>query len=349
MKGLLLPVIVVAFFALAAACGEEATGPSSTASPTPSATPSPSFAPILQRATPPVPLDATTVKLEDHEGWFTVNPETGEYQPRPLFDGRAPSRLAGNRFALMGEGGPRPAVLDAATNTITDIGPGWSGEVSPDGRYAAVIPETEGPTLIVVAVESGKRFDLGEAGKPVQMAWSQDGRLALVKEGRLFMAQAPQWTPREVGPLPYFSPKWSPAGQWLAATASDGIHLVSPDMKQDAVLLSSSAGLALPPGATVSWSPDGHRLAFSASAGVYLVSIDTGEVTNVFPPSMSPILPFWSPDGSALAFVAPDSVSKTFGIWVAKADGSGAYQITKGSAAVIGWRQEGIIAWIGPK
>ena len=54
----------------------------------------------------------------------------------------------------------------------------------------------------------------------------------------------------------------------------------------------------------------------------------------------------WSPDGLALAFTDYEPGRKTMGIVVARADGSGAHQITQGSAAVIGWRPEGIIAVI---
>ncbi len=317
-----LLALALAALLLAAACGdaeESASTPTLTATQTPAATapptaaPTPTPIPTPTPATPtptpgptPVPLDISVVQLDGREAWFTVNPETGEYEQRPTFDGRAPHVLADSRFGVVGFGSPHLGVVDATTDTVTDIGPGWVGDVSPDGRWAAIVPDVEGRTLVVVEVQTGKRFDMGEIGWPRMIEWSRDGRLALVREGQLFIAQAPAWVLEEVGAFPYFRPRWSPDGSWLAVVGDCQIDLVSPDLSQSMTLVLATCAMTEP-----AW----------------------GWLT-------------WSPDGLALAFTDYEPGRKTLGIVVARADGSGAHQITQGSAAVIGWRPEGIIAVI---
>ena len=79
-----------------------------------------------------------------------------------------------------------------------------------------------------------------------------------------------------------------------------------------------------------------------------MVSVASGAVTNVSSVAEEDSLPhlFWSPDGSAITFTAFDSKRHVRGIVVARADGSGAYQITEGIAAVLGWTNDGIIAYV---
>jgi hypothetical protein len=336
MKPLLLAPVLFALTALAAACGgeEQAVGPTPV--------PSPKLAPWLQGQTRLVPLDVTTANPPGADAWFAVNPDTGQYKQRDPIGGRVPRRLAGNRYAVEPISA-NLAILDAAARTLTDIGPGWDGEISPDGRWAAIIPQVEGSTLAVVDVASGQRFDLGNLGKPVQLAWSRDGRLAVVRDGVLYVAQAPDWAPHKIGAFPYGSLQWSPDGLWIAFGQGRDIRLASPDLSQARTLAATNDPSTPVP---LAWSPDGQKLAYGGPGGAYVVSIDSGEVTNVSPVGVAggAALAFWSPDGSAVAFFAADTERQVAGIVVATADGSGARQITEGNAQVIGWTDEGIIA-----
>lgn len=289
-----------------------------------------------------MPLDATAVKLEGRETWVTVNPETGEYKQRPSIGGVVPQRLSDSRYGIVSTARGL-AVLDAVNQTLTDIGPGWDGEPSSDGRWAAILPQVEGPTLAVVDVQSGTRFDLGQLGKPVHFVWSNDDRLAIVKDNTLYIAQGPDWRPQKIGPSPYVRPEWSPDGRWIAFSQARDIRLTSPDLSQVRTLAATNDPSTPVP---LAWSPDGQKLAYGGPGGVYVVSVDSGEVTNVSPVGVAggAALAFWSPDGSAVAFFAADTGRQVAGIVVATADGSGARQITEGNAQVIGWTDEGIIA-----
>jgi len=255
-----------------------------------------------------------------------------------------PQALTGNRYAVASTGNGL-AVLDAVDQTVTEIGPGWSGEVSPDGRWAAIIPRVEGSTLAVVDVESGERFDLGQMGKPVDLAWSPDDRLAIVKNDTLYLAEGPHWRPSLMGAFPYVRPEWSPDSGSIAFIHEGGVRIASPDLSQARTMVIPYASRA---SASLAWSPDGERLAYRTSDGVYVVSVATGEVTNVSPVAVTDgwTRVFWSPDSSAIAFSAFDRDRQVRGIAVARADGSGAYQITEGVASVIGWVNEGIVAYV---
>jgi WD40 repeat protein len=78
------------------------------------------------------------------------------------------------------------------------------------------------------------------------------------------------------------------------------------------------------------WSPDGRRLAFvvqtDGRSDIYTIDVDRREVTRLTDDGGSH-LPSWSPDGTRLAYSRAAS-DGTEDIWVMKADGTSATQVT---------------------
>ncbi|HEY8492170.1 MAG TPA: zf-HC2 domain-containing protein [Dehalococcoidia bacterium] len=314
-------------------------------------------APWLERTGLPVDASLAVLAPGEREAWFTIDPATGRAVQRPAPAGVVPNeRTLSGRYAVRVDGeGMR--VVDTVTGNVRTIERAWSVHLSPDGRWAAVIPEVEGSTMEVVDLDTGRRFDLGPYGKPVSTSWSPDGRLALTKGNRLYLAAAPDWRVREVGPFPYVPVYWSPDGQWLAYVDRDAVKIVRPDLSQERTLVRVDLAALGPGGTSVgapAWSPDGRLLAYAARDGVYVVEVATGRVRQVaqagYPDVSWYRLLSWSPDGTALAF-SPRYVFDEHGergaagIVVAQADGSGAYQLTRGEGVtVLDWTAEGIIA-----
>ena len=94
-----------------------------------------------------------------------------------------------------------------------------------------------------------------------------------------------------------------------------------------------------------SWSPDGRRIAFvrlvkgvprfAEAHELYVMNGDGTGVRRLTRNSVFDGYPSWSPDGKWIAFSRQDRASPklgdlTFDIWVMRADGTGAKQLTKG-------------------
>ncbi len=323
-----------------------------TVEPTPSAPVA--QATFVERDQAPVSLDASAIGPDSPEARLTVDPESGRYEQMPPIDGYVPESLTINgRYVLVSSASQvgeasELAVLDIVNGTATNIGPGWAGEVSPDGRWAAIIPDIEGSTLAVMDVQTGQRYALGEFGKPVHLSWSPDNRLVLVKDGMLYKAQSPDWTPTQVITFPYTRPEWSPDSAWLAYAERGEIKIVN---SGPTTTIRTVVPLSVAPGdpgfyrvGTLQWALDGERLAYGTDEGAFVVSLSTGVITNVLSTSVMPSSLFWSPGGSQIALYISDDQRQ--GIVIANADGSGAYQLTEGVAQILGWTDEGIIAYV---
>jgi Tol biopolymer transport system component len=138
------------------------------------------------------------------------------------------------------------------------------------------------------------------------------------------------------------APAWAPSGRtlafvglkdgtqdiWVSQRDGSGAHRLTDDAAADA---------------DPSWSPDGKRIAFASdprgNSDLYVMSAD-GSGARVLYASPDPDAdPAWSPDGRWVVFSsasAPgcgmDDEDCAHHIWIVRADGSGARQLTAGSS-----------------
>jgi Tol biopolymer transport system component len=135
------------------------------------------------------------------------------------------------------------------------------------------------------------------------------------------------------------SPAWSPDGASIAfATNRDSGDFeiyVMDALGANAVRLTRAAGQDGQP----AWSPDGQTIAFASTRGavadtadIYsMSSADGSGVTNLTnTPGATELMPAWSPDGTKIAFASDRSGD--FQIWVMKANGDSAVQLTHSTA-----------------
>jgi len=124
-------------------------------------------------------------------------------------------------------------------------------------------------------------------------------------------------------------PSWSPHGDKIVYSRSDGLYIMNADGSGQPELLwpSSGYGTALNP----VWSPDGSKIAFEEGR-IYILDVETKEVTQLMDDSIPAYQPTWSPDGTRIAFaINPFGRRETIGgIAVVNADGSEFIQLTDG-------------------
>jgi hypothetical protein len=344
-----LPVCTATLMLVAFACSSgDSPSASLTAVPSSSTTPTPTTKLAPWRSDGAVAVDMQAVLAGDNEAWFAINPNTGQTKRLQPVSGYVPRELAGGRYDLLATATGTLVRVDVTSGQVTDIGAGWTGQVTADGKWAAILPLVEGSTLAVVEVDSGKRFDLGQLGKPVTLAWSPNDTLAIVHGEALYLARGPDWQPQRIGDFSHASPIWSPDSHWLTVADTYGVRLIDPMSGEERLLpVGSGPPNGVGGGGAMAWSPDGNRLAVGGSSGWYVVDVATGRVTNVAPNSaltQGPMAPVWSPDGSEIAvFVIPNKADPA-GIAVAQADGSGAHMIVTGVGfGPLAWTDAGIL------
>jgi hypothetical protein len=342
MRAVLVICTAILMLVALACSSDDSPSASLTAVPSSSAAPTPKLAPW--RSDGAVAADMQAIPAGDNEAWFAIDPNTGQTKRLEPVSGYVPRELAGGRYDLLATATGTLVRVDVTSGQVTDIGSGWTGQVTADGKWAAILPLVEGSTLAVVEVDSGKRFDLGQLGKPVTLAWSPNDTLAIVHGEALYLARGPDWQPQRIGDFNYVWPVWSRDSHWLAVADPAGIRLIDPDSGEER-LLPPPNGVG---GAgAMAWSPDGKRLAVGGASGWYVDDVETGQVTNVAPNSalpQGPIAPVWSPDGSAIAVFVIPSKAEPDGIAVAQADGSGARMIATGVGSnTLAWTDAGIL------
>jgi Tol biopolymer transport system component len=131
--------------------------------------------------------------------------------------------------------------------------------------------------------------------------------------------------------------QWSPDGSRLAFASDGDIQVINADGTGTRRLTTHPA-LELDP----RFSPDGKSVAFRrmiGSAGnIVIMDIESGQERTVYDRSEDSggELLVWSPDGKRLAFAT--STPEGQGIFIMNNDGTGRYQLTAGTAYIVGLR-----------
>jgi dipeptidyl aminopeptidase/acylaminoacyl peptidase len=243
---------------------------------------------------------------------FTIAPGVSDYGFAPLGGGIC----LGNR---------------RVTEPSPDGGIAWS----PDGRRVAFYRQT-GPLTaeVFVAAADGshlRNLTKGTAQFSWAPDWSPDGsRIVYVASDpdvERLVTIRPDGSGRE--PVPGTAvdpsdqldgPQWSPDGNLIGFTLTDGIHVIRPDGSQSRLLLAQAYGF--------DWSPDGRRIVFTRDRDLALAASDGSGVTFVTrTPNLHEGAAHWSPDGTRTVYVAVDEtdpkVEEGLGDHMYLADGNG--------------------------
>jgi dipeptidyl aminopeptidase/acylaminoacyl peptidase len=221
-------------------------------------------------------------------------------------------------------------VLELATGAVSTLADGVDPVWSPDGtRLAYIHVQRNGPDPFPGARDWSRAIHVMDADG------SNDIELAAYG----------------------FGPTWSPDGRFIAfATAYGNSNASTPTV----VIVPSRGGAqtVVTAGASPAWSPDGRRLAIvlnerppgsafftgpteDANTGNDLpmrslatVNVDGSDLRTLTDGTTDDADPSWSPDGSLIAFSRDGDANERTGapssIWLMRADGSGARQVTSG-------------------
>jgi Tol biopolymer transport system component len=209
-------------------------------------------------------------------------------------------------------------LLGAPPHTPTTSSPSWA----PDGQRLACLA-FDGSVVVLFANDTtlvhvpATNYPLGK------FDWSPDADVIAVSfAGSLATVEIPSgnrtWIPTGLSGVR--DPDWSPDGQWIAFSSTDGGN-------SNVWIIPSTGGTArqiTTDGAADSqpaWSPDGKRLAFvsdrSGNLDIWIINIDSGQVVQVTTDPATDDSPDWSPDGSRIVFVSERGGGGFSHIWMA--------------------------------
>jgi len=205
---------------------------------------------------------------------------------------------------------------------------------SVNGASEIFVVDVDGSNLVQITHDEVDAFDPAWSPDSTRIAVRQNVTDPSVPDGsNVVVIRADGSGVKVLGPGG--NPVWSPDGEQLAMTVSDGgsshIWVQSADggnRRQVTDVAVASARSA--------WSPDGQSLVFS-SLGLFLVDLASGSIAPVAELGWAPT---WSPGGT-IAFVTPGSASP--GVFAVESDGTGLKRVSgdPGPFAVPTWSPDG--------
>jgi DNA-binding winged helix-turn-helix (wHTH) protein/Tol biopolymer transport system component len=208
---------------------------------------------------------------------------------------------------------PAPRVTQISRLTNSGHLDPWGGLTSDGSRLFFLDREGDHWNTRQVSVVGGESMPFGSSGRNIKIfAVSRDQSDVLFAPFTMRSNEFPLWSmplvggaPRRVGAVLASSATFSPDGNRIAFTNTNGVFLANQDG-------SDPVKLAAPLSWAIDWSPDGKLLRFSADGpgpGVHLWQVEsTGRNLHPFLPSWNASEGRWTSDGSYYIFHSRDSL-----------------------------------------